>query len=187
MKKIFFYVLTALLLLQLTGCETVQRKFTRKKEKPKHVASAIFFEEGDYQKKFSNDYYYKTHYTLWRTWHDDLLDNLTGNEKKMNRAAEESIGNLQQMQQYLNPEKSAELGVILNDLKDVIGRIRAGSGSRSSQTGPFRTELERIRRAVGNDFYYDKIKDSLLADKVDLGDQTAPDAKAPESNTPATA
>ena len=137
------------------------------------------------RKIFSNDYYYTTHYTLWRTWHDELLENLGGNDKKTGRAGDESIGNLKQMQQYLKPDKSAELQIIINDLESVIGRM--DRTSRSSQVGPFRTELARIRRVVGNDFYYNKIKDSLLADKVDLGNQEAPDSKVPETKTPTTA
>ena len=178
MNKKLIYALLVICLLQYTGCETMQRKFTPKKKAPSHVATSIYFEEGAYQKKFSNDYYYKTHYTLWRTWHDELLDNLGGNEKKTDRAAVESLGNLKQMQQYLKPDKFAGLQIIVNDLEDVIKRME--QSSRTSQVGPLRTELERIRRAVGNDFYYDKVKDSLLADKVDLGGEAgqAPVEKA---------
>ncbi len=180
MKNKALYLLLAVSVFYMTGCETVQRKFTPKKKTPSHVASSIFFEEGAYQKKFSNDYYYKTHYTLWRTWHDELLQSLGGNDKKANRAAEEAVGNLQQMQQYLVPDKFAQLQIIINDLEAVIKRMDQASGT--SQIGPFRTELERIRRAVGNDFYYDKVKESLLADKVDLGNQD--EGKASEPVTP---
>ncbi len=177
MIKKTVYFLSIIALLQFTGCETLQRKFTPKKKEVKHVARSIYFEEGAYQKKFSNDYYYKTHFTLWRTWHDELLNNLGGNEKKTTRAAQDSLSNLQEMQQYLKPNKHAELQVIINDLDNVIKRM--DQASRSTQVGSLRTELERIRRAVGNDFYYDKVKDSLLADKVDLGDQeAAPSASA---------
>ena len=191
MKKKIVYFLAFLSLFQFVGCETMQRKFIPKKKEPEHVATAIYFEEGEYQKKFSNEYYYKTHYTLWRTWQDDLLDNLGTNDKKMQRCAQEAIGNLQQMQQYLKPKKYDELQTIINDLAAVIKKL--GDSGTFSQTGPIRTELERIRRAVGNDFYYDKVKDDLLVDKVDLGGQhtdtatPAPDAKAADPKTPAAA
>ena len=196
MKKKIIYLFLLLFIFQFTGCETMQRKFTPKKKTPAHVATSIFFEEGAYQKKYSNEYYYKTHYTMSRTWHDDLLDNLGGNDKKVERCAQESIGNLQQMQQYLKPEKFDQLQIIINDLAAVIKKL--GDSGGASQVGPIRTELERIRRAVGNDFYFDKVKDSLLADHVDLGGQNtdssapAPDAKVsdskvPDSKTPAAA
>ena len=178
MRKSVVYFLILFSLVYFSGCETMQRKFTPKKKTPEHTASAIFFEEGAYQKKFSNDYYYKTHYTLWRTWHDELLENLGGNDKKIQRSAQESIGNLQQMQQYLKPDKYEQLEAVINDLSEVIKKL--GDSGRTSLLGPIRTELERIRREVGNNFYYEKVKDSLLADRVDLGDQAT-------SKTPAAA
>lgn len=180
MKKFLALVLLAAAALPLAGCETVQRKFTRKPKAPTHVASQIYFDEGEYVKKYSNAYYYKTHYTLWRTWHDEVLGNLTGNDKKVSRAASESLGHLKQMQNYMKPAKSAEFQVIVNDMEEVIRKLERSTGD--SQVGPLRTELERIRRAVGNDFYYDKVKGDLLSDKVDLGEGSAP---APEEGTEA--
>ena len=177
MKRLV-YVLLLCSLITLAGCETVQRKFTPKRKTPERAVSQIYFQEGEYQKKFSNDYYYKTHYTLWSTWHDELLGNLGGNGKKSGRAAQEAVGHLQQMQQYLKPEKNAELQLIINDLSHVVKKLdEAGRGP--SSVGPQRTELERIRRAVGRDFYYDKVREHLLADKVDLGDQTPETPAAP--------
>ena len=188
MRSRAFYLAALVSLALLTGCETVQRKFTPKRKEPKHVATSIYFQEGEYQKKFSNDYYYKTHYTLWRTWHDELMDNLGSNGKKVDRAAQEAVGHLQQMQQYLKPEPHAQLEVLINDLAEVVKKL--DDSGRTSQTGPIRTELERIRRAVGRDFYYDKIKDGLLSDRVDLGetaDETDGSAAAVKSPAPAPA
>ncbi len=174
-------------LVTFAGCETVQRKFTPKRKTPVRPVASIYYQEGEYQKKYSNDYYYKTHYTLWKTWHDELMDNLGDNSKKVGRAAQEAVGHLQQMQQYLKPEKNAQLQLLINDLGDLLKKLdEAGRGA--GNVGPLRTELERIRRGVGRDFYYDKVKNDLLADKVDLGDQTPeppPAGKQPDG--PATA
>ncbi len=193
MKRSTAFILLVLMMASLSGCETVQRKFTRKPKQPKHVASSIYFDEGAYVKKYSNAYYYKTHFTLWRSWHDEVLNNLTGNGKKVARAAQESVGNLQQMQQYLKPQKSQELGVIINDMAEVVKKL--DDTGRTSQAGPLRTELSRIRRAIDNNFYYDKVKGDLLADNVDLGNQESapvdPDrpevASAEDSQAPAKA
>ena len=87
MKKKLIYGWILLLVLQGTGCESLPKKFIRKKTKPDHTAAVVYIEKGPYQKKFSNEYYYKMHYTLWKTWHDDVLKNLTGNSKKLQRAA----------------------------------------------------------------------------------------------------
>ena len=198
MKKGVLYVLMLTLILNLAGCATVQKKFTRKK-KEKYQPSVIFLEETTYQKKYSNDYYYKTHYTMWRTWHDELIQQLGGNAKKLRRCAQETYNHLTEMNRYLNAQKQAALGPWLEDMKKITDKIENNSYSESEEPG-MKTDLEKIKRVVSAGFYYDKVKDSLLADKVDLGDQgaslpedaPAPDAKvsgtqAPETSTPATA
>ena len=165
---------SALLLLTvvlgLTGCGSMQKKFTRKKKVEKHVPAVIYVEQGPYQKKFSNDYYYRTHYTLWRTWHDELIDGIGGNSKKMNRSGEETISHLEQMKNYLKPERRSEIEGHIRDLKSAVTKVE--SGLNDSQQGTAKVELERIRRLISHDFYYDKIQKDLVADAVDLGVST---------------
>ena len=60
-KKTILFLLLMALMINLAGCASVQKKFTRKKKEPKHVPAAVYFEEGPYQKKYSSSYYYKTH------------------------------------------------------------------------------------------------------------------------------
>lgn len=174
MKRFFKILVVLCLAAELAGCassmQTIQKKFTRKKKAVSHVPTAIYFEEGAYQKKYSNDYYYKTHYTMFRTWQDDLLDQLGGNDKKVSRCVQESYNHLTEMSQYLVPEKKVELEKEISALKKVMDTI--DRGGYSSQEGSLRVEIERIRRAVSNNFYYDKVKDSLLPDTVDLGDSS---------------
>src|SRR5581483_10875843 len=104
MRRYSVCLLLAVLAVTMAGCETMQRKFTPKKKTPAHVASQIYFDEGEYVKKYSNAYYYKTHFTLWKSWQDDALDNLSGNGKKVDRAAGEALNHLKEMQGYLKPD-----------------------------------------------------------------------------------
>ncbi len=165
------------LLSQLTGCATVQKKFTRKKKEPAHVAAAIYFEEGPYQKKYSNVYYYKSHYTLWKTWHEDLVKGIGGNRRKTQRNAEETLNHLTEMRNYLIPEKQKELDPLVAELTQYAKKFETGAYSKSEEPG-MRTELEKIRRLVNNDFYYDKVTSQILPDKVDLAAPAAPTASA---------
>jgi hypothetical protein len=151
----------------VSGCASVQKKFTRKK-KEKRTPNAIFIDEGPYQKQFSNEYYYKNHYTMWKSWHDELLGQLGGNRKKVERCAQEAYNHLSDMANYLQPEKRAELKPLVEDLSRLVTKIESGSYSDSDEGG-MRSELEKIKRLVANDFYYNKVKDSLLADEIDLG------------------
>ncbi len=165
-KKIAYLALVCLTVTAV-GCETLPRKFIRKKKEPKHVSAVMFTDEGGSQKSFSNEYYYKMHYTLWKTWHDDMILNLTGNAKKLTRCTDEAYSHLEQMQAYLKPEKGVELKASLDELSKYRARIKSQSLSRS-EAATFKSDLDRIRRQVVNNYYYDKVKEDVLADVVEL-------------------
>ena len=168
MKKIMSGLLIAAMVGDLAGCASVQKKFTRKKKEPTHTAATVYFEEGPYQKKYSNAYYYKTHFTMWKSWQDDLINNIGGNRKKTQRNAEEALNHLTEMSHYLMPEKEKELEPFLQDLMTLVKKIELGNYSYS-ENPVLRTELQKIKRLVGNNFYYDKIANQLLPDAVNLG------------------
>jgi hypothetical protein len=168
MKKTVVFLLVLSL---VGGCAGVQKKFTRKK-KEKKVASSIFIDEGPYQKQFSNDYYYKNHYTLWKSWHDELLDQLGGNQKKVSRAAQEAYNHLSEMGSYLVPEEKAKLDPEVKSLQSIVKQLESTSISKSS-LGPLRVELEKIKRLVANDFYFNKVQDKIIAENVDLDEPAA--------------
>ena len=167
MRKKFFYGMLILCVFALTGCASVPKKFIRKKPKPEHTPAVVYVEEGAYQKKYSNEYYYKTHFTLWKTWQDEVMLNLGGNSKKMSRSAQEAYSHLEQMNRYLKPEKQAELKPLLDESKRFMDRFDRGSDSRSAEMA-MKSDLETLRRRVSNDFYYDKVKGDVLPDTVQL-------------------
>ncbi len=169
MKRKMMMGLAVFLVLGLVGCETLPKKFIRKKKEPLHKPSVVFLDEGASQKQFSNEYYYKTHYTLWKTWHDDMLDSLSGNSKKLRRASQEAFSNLEQMSRYLQPEKQTQLMILVNEVDGYRKKFEQGSLSQSTENA-MRSEIEKTKRLVANDFYYDKVKGELQADVVDLGD-----------------
>lgn len=174
MKK-RFWVMVALCLALTTGCATVQKKFTRKKKTPKHIPAVIYMEEpGAFQKKYSNDYYYRTHYTLWKSWHDDLMKQLGGNRKKTARNAQEALNHLLDLPELLQEDKRKGLEDEIVRLRGLVQKIE--TGYIDSEAGPVRVELEGIRRRISNDYYYEKIKDSLLADEVGLENEKEPAA-----------
>jgi hypothetical protein len=167
MRKAWVPVLAAVVLVNAAGCASVQKKFTRKKDETSRIPKVIYIEEGQYQKKFSNDYYYKTHYSMWKTWHDELLLNLDGNAKKAERCAIEAYNHLEQMSKYLNDEKKAQLKPMLDDMQRIMNRFST-SGYGDSERAGLRSELEKIKRLIANDFYYNKIKESVPQEQVSL-------------------
>lgn len=167
-KQATFFLLAILMIGFSTGCATVQRKFTRKPKETKRVVSVIPLDRGPYQKKFSNEFYYNSHFTLWKTWQSEWIDALGENHKKVTRAGQEALGNLRDLKAYLIPERQAALDQHIEDLSKVTARTESGNYS-ASEVGPLRTELERIRRVVAANFYYKKIKDFMIPESVDLG------------------
>lgn len=161
-------LLWTLVIINLAGCATMQRKFTRKAKEPKHTASVIPIEQGPYQKKFSNEFYYKSHFTLWKTWQSELIDSFGENRKKVARAGQEALSHLNDMRKYFLPEKQSELDVQIRDLEKIVKKTDAGIDS-ASEIGPLRMDLEKIRRVVSANFYFDKVKDQMAPETVDLG------------------
>lgn len=157
------------LALLTAGCGTmpsrIQKKFTRKNKESK-VAPVMYLEDG-YQKKYSNEYYYKTHFTYWRTWQDEWIGEIGGNQKRLRRSAQEAVNHLKEMHRYLMPEKQEELQSWINSSERLSARVQSG-GYSSSDESSVRMELEKIYRIVSGNFYYDKVKDFVAPDKVDL-------------------
>ena len=168
MRKKVMPLVLALSVLGVTGCSSLPKKFIRKKAAPEHTPAVVYIEKGPYQKKYSNEYYYKMHYTLWKTWQGETIDNVQGNSKKLQRSAQEAYSNLDQMSRYLKPEKQTQLQPMLEELRKFMEKAQNSNRSSSAAYGD-RSDLERIQRLVSNDFYYDKVKPDILPDQVDLG------------------
>ncbi|MBI2095727.1 MAG: hypothetical protein HYT89_06125 [Candidatus Omnitrophica bacterium] len=176
--------LTAMLAvsLSLAGCASLPKKFIRKKKTPAHVAQVVYLQQGGYVKQFSNEYYYKTHFTFWKSWHEEWLRWLGGNRKKVSRCAQESVNHLTEMIRYLSPEKQEELRPDLERLSRLALKAQSGEAGHSDQSMT-RSELERIQRAVEGGFTYNKMKDYLLPETIDLAPPDA--ASAADSTDPA--
>ena len=167
MRRFFSVFLIGIFLAGIVGCASLPKKFIRKKKEPKHVPTAIYLEEGDTQKKYSNEYYYKTHFAYWQTWHSEFIGQLGGNASKVSRCAQESLSNLVEMKRYRKPEKQAALDEQIRVLSDITRKVESGYYTKSSQSA-LRSDLERIQRAVNNNFYFNKVKDDLIGETVDL-------------------
>lgn len=170
MKNKLRLLIVVLVALQLTGCETIPKKFIRKKPKPAYTPSVVYTDQGPYQKQFSNEYYYKTHFTLWKSAQDDAMDSAVGgNSKRLRRSLEEAVSHLDQMSHYLKPEKAAELAPRVEELQKNMALLRSLALSKSREV-EMRADLERMKRVVSGDFYYDKVREDVLPDDVHLGD-----------------
>lgn len=148
----------------LCGCATMKKKFIRKK--PERVIQPVVYTEDKFVKQYSNKYYYSTHFSNWRTWHDELLNSMSDNTKRQERAVQEALMNLQSMQKQLISPKKEELGAQIAEVREAAALLESG---KSASDASVRLKLERTRRVINSGFYYDKVKDFIPAETVDLG------------------
>ena len=145
----------------MSGCATAKKKFIRKR---KHqVVRPVVYTEQEYVQQYSNKYRYETHFTYWKTWHSEFLKYLGENAKRERRSAEEAISHLEEMMRYLKEPKHSELAGHIEELKQLKIMIE-----RTGNPVGLTHKLERLGRVIESKFYYKKINQYLILDKIDL-------------------
>jgi len=143
------------------------------------VIRPVIYTQSEYQKEFTNKYYYQNHFTYWKTWHEELMTYLGRNAKRESRSLNEIISNLTDMRDLLIEPKRSELDAYIEELKKIVESIKNGKRGFAE-----RGSLDRIRRQIAGDFYYEKVKDSIMPDDI-LQSQDAPDKPAQASGSDA--
>ena len=157
MKRFLAVLVLLCLVLNLTGCEALRKKFTRKKKEPVKIPRV--YQVKKYEKIPSPELY-KKHYAYWQSWQSELIKVLGQNHKKDMRCIDEIIGNLNDMQNILVPEKGDVLKVHVEKLarvKDIIFNEELTQANKSYVM----MTLEREDRYIKREFDYKKMKDHL--------------------------
>ncbi len=158
------FTLLVFILLPLTGCQTLKKKFVRRK--PAQVIRPVVFHGEADMRQYSNKYYYQLHFTQWRSWHQEILNNLGGNAKMVERAFDEAVGHLGEMTHYLEEPKRADLQERIDELNKIHATVEA-RGMKPAGTN-IRVALEKSLRLITAGFYYDKVAEHVTPDVVDL-------------------
>lgn len=164
MKKILSIIVIITVLFNLTGCEAVRKKFTRKK---KIVKAPRIYQVKKYEKKPTPELY-KKHYAYWASWQSEIIKVLGQNHKKDMRCIEEILGNLKDMQNILVKEKADELEPRIDALTKVREMI-FNEDLTSIRVDMIKRKLEHEERLIKREFAYDKVKDHLKANFEDEG------------------
>jgi hypothetical protein len=142
--------------MSLTGCEALQKKFTRKKTT---VKKPHFYQLKKYTRKPSPELY-KQHYAYWESWQSQLIQVIGENNKKDKQCIEEAVGHLKDMQNILIPTKAEEMQPHIEKMEDAKEAIFRGELNFAKRDDIRRT-LEREDRAIKRGFCYNKVKDYL--------------------------
>ena len=154
------YVLVLAVLM--SGCESLRRKFTRKKKEGQEVTEVPVLEPIEYPAKiYTPQDVYKKHYTLWKAWYKELLENLspeTGQKRQL-YLLNQIVANLKEIQKLLPEEKQGELKSSLDRLKKFESDIREPVPVRSLSS--WKTELESIEKAIKKEYTFSKVQNNL--------------------------
>ncbi len=141
----------------------MQRKFTRKPKKPQ-LPPAPIVNFLDYNRLVSPIDLYRKHYLLFDYWNSDLvraLEERNLNPKRIRRAYEESLAELQELHGLVTEEKAAVLAPLIEERVRLNGQLRMLGGQDLARSQAVRRMLEAQGRELDRTFAWRKMEDHL--------------------------
>jgi len=140
--------------VNVSGCASLMKKFTRKKTEDKKAL--IYKPIREYQKPPAEDRYQR-HYLFWQSWHSELVKVIGENHKKDYLCISEIIGNLTSMKELLAESKADELAKHIGKLTVIQEKIARGALSTSERDYAKRV-LDKEERSIKSRFGYKKMQ-----------------------------
>ncbi len=151
-----------LLAMSVSGCESLQRKLTRRSKRPKPAPTPIINFQ-DYSKALTPLDRYRKHYLIFDYWHEDLLEALGRqplNPKRVRIASTESLAELGALQQLLGEEAAATLAALLEERAGLDRQLQAGL-LNGTQASSLQRRFEQQGRRINREFFWRDIEDQL--------------------------
>lgn len=152
--------LIIILILNISGCAELRRKFIRKKESKKEEVS--FYRIEEYKAKPPHERY-EEHYVLWHNWHLELERPEGTSYLKDIDAISEALRHLTAMRDLLQEEKAKELGIEIEQMETILARLKEKKKNVMKDVYSRRL-VEKIRRVIVNNFSYKRAKDYIKND-----------------------
>lgn len=161
-KKILCILLFCFLLLDLAGCESFARKFTRKSKKTGQPVEMLLAPEEYKGPNMSKDELYRQYFLYWKSWQDELINALTqkASLKKKVDCAQEALKQLVNMKMLLVPDAQKNMDIYITKLNDFLSLLKGDLYGDSDDRN--RLTAERIKSGIDKRFVYSKIKNYLL-------------------------
>ena len=159
MIRKFLLFLFVVIVLSLSGCATLKRKFVRKEKKKEEQKVILALE--DYDKFIDYHELYKKHYLLWQYWHDELISSLERNYKKQRVCADQILEHLTALQKYITPDKEEVLEGYIQRLEKIRARLY-GRSLNDIEKARISRELEKLKRLIDKEFRYSEIKSYII-------------------------
>lgn len=162
-KRTLVFVVILSGIFMLTGCESIRKKFTRKRKDRESQDQMIIVPRDYSAHPFPSDVMYKQYFIYWKSWNQELITSLNdySSYKKILDCVEQAIINLKKMATYLNEDKSKELEVYIKRTEDLKTQIVASKAMPPSRMTMLRYDAERILSSVNRLFDLKKMKEHL--------------------------
>jgi hypothetical protein len=160
-RKILAFSLTCFMLLDLLGCESFTRKFTRKSKKAKAPMELVLEPEEYKGPDMTKEELYRQYYLYWGSWQDELINAFIqkSSQKKKIDCAQETIKYLTNMKMMLVEDAQKNLDPEINKLKDLLTDIKNDLYGANNDWN--RRLAEKIKVSIHQGFAYSKIRNYL--------------------------
>lgn len=151
-----------LLVAALMGCESLQRKLTRKPKHPNPPPTPIISFE-DYTRTMTPLDRYRKHYLMFDYWNSQLIEASRSdpiNPKRLARASDESLAELETMRALVTDEL-AERFVPLIEARKKISQALQHPGFSAFRSTIIGRELEAQARQIHRELYWRDVEDRL--------------------------
>lgn len=147
-----------------TGCQTFRKKFVRERGAKKETPVYVDFK--DYPAKITREAYID-YYLFVRSWMDDLIDAVreSGNYKRVKRAIEEALMNMEQIIYFYNDEGKAKIEPVYEGLLGIKEKIEANPSMGEVKLNALLPRIEHYKRIFESDFAYSDAKKWLDLDE----------------------
>ncbi len=166
MYKILNLIILLAILVDLSGCYTLRKKFIRKKKKEEPIVYVNFKEYPQVPTKEV----YLDYYLFVQGWLEELYDALTitYNRKKQKQAIEEAIANTQQMIFFFNEEGKKQASSFYSELLEIKKLINTPT-LNPIQKQRLAERVEKLMRLFPRIFCWSKASMWLSIPQNDLG------------------
>jgi hypothetical protein len=158
--------LVLLFVAQASGCETLRKKFIRKRKTTTTKEDMIVSPRDYSAHPFPNAVMYKQYFTYWKSWNQELVTALNdkASNKKVLECIEQAGVNLKKMATYLQDKEAAALSAYIDKTDVLEARIRSMPGLPPAEGNRFRYTAERILSGINREFDPTSMKSHLKPD-----------------------
>ena len=167
--------------LAVTGCESLQRKVTRKPKTPPAAPTPII-SFRDYTQAATPLDRYRKHYMMFDYWNAQLVDALRTsplNPKRYRKASNEALVEMETLKGLLEDDLAGQMGPLVAERAKLHRRLQSPGFNQTSSDAVRRT-LEEQARQLHRQFSWKDVQERLKP-----AQPQQPSANAQEGHAPA--